>query len=287
MRDGRFLAVEERRDGYPRAGSSAGPPFSGRAQVDQYVAALNAGASSDEALRAAAEADPTGFRRGDQPLASLVVGNPPPGGWAATDRVPPPAARDTSDWPAVQAYPIGTELTVHAVGEDGPGWQLGHGTVVDHPGPQQVVVESPWGTRRTASLTHVKPLNPASSATREPLDDSPVGSLKDEPAVRWARVVEPINPAVLADPHWPALASALERAAVAGYPAAQHLPSLAADIRADEYPARALHYRLIATTEAAAAAEPTASDTALGGTAAPAAADLPGTTSRSQPGPTL
>jgi hypothetical protein len=285
MRDGRFLAVEEGRDGYSRGGSTAGPPFRVRAQVDAYVAALNAGTNSDEALRAAADADPTGFRRAERPFASLVVSNPPPGGWTAADRVPPPTARDTSDWPSVQAYPIGTELSVHAVGEDGPGRQFGHGKVVDHPGPGQVVVESPWGTRRTASLTHVKPLNPAPGAASEPLDGSPVGSLKDEPAARWAPIVERINPAVLADPHWPALASALERAAIAGYPVAERLPLLATGSVPDEYPARALHYRLIAVTEVAVAAGPAASDPVAGRTTAPAT-EAPGTTSRSQPGPT-
>jgi hypothetical protein len=286
MRDGRDIAVEEARDGYPRAGAPAGPPFRVRAQADAYVAALNAGASSDEALRAASRADPSGFRRGDRPLAIPVVNSPPPGGCTAADRVPPTAARDTSDWPSLQAYPIGTELIVHAAGADGPGRQLGHGSVVDHAGPQQVVVESPWGTRRTAPLTHVRPLNPAHSTASEPLDGRPAGSLDEgaDPVARWAPIVERINPAVLADPHWPALAGALERAAIAGYPAAERLTFLTADSAPDEYPARALHYRLIAATEAAAATGPAAGDPAASGPAGPAA-DLPGTASRSQPGP--
>jgi hypothetical protein len=51
-RDGRFMAVEEGPSGRPRGGAG-GQPFPVRAQVDAYVAVLNAGESHTDALRAA------------------------------------------------------------------------------------------------------------------------------------------------------------------------------------------------------------------------------------------
>ena len=94
----------------------------------------------------------------DQPPSptEIALDNPPPGGWTDADRVTTPSTPDTSSYPSAQRYPIGTALTVHAVTADGTaGRRLGHGNVTDHPGPEHVTVESPYGTRRVAHLNHV------------------------------------------------------------------------------------------------------------------------------------
>jgi N12 class adenine-specific DNA methylase len=91
----------------------------------------------------------------------------------------------------------------------------------------------------------------------------------------WRQMAEAIDPTITRDPSWPALAVALQRAQDAGYPARRQLPTLAAEILPDEQPARALHYRLIADTEAAAATGPA---TPAPATRVARPADLPGTT---------
>lgn len=89
---------------------------------------------------------------------------------------------DTSGYPSAQRYPIGSRLTVHAVTDDGTtGRRLGHGVVTDHPGPEHVTVESPYGTRRVAHLDQVSQPNRATSPTsnsptaQPPLTDRSTG----------------------------------------------------------------------------------------------------------------
>jgi hypothetical protein len=205
----------------------------------------------------------------------------PAGGWTDADRVAPaqPAATDT--WPSQQRYPLGTALTVHAIGADGPGRRLGHGTVVDHPSPHHVTVESPYGTRRLAPISHVSPYTdtPTSTSTPDgagghrdpgrpghaassstvshPAEASPVGHEQSRPVPpppgtdalsRWAEHVAdlPHGSRLLSDPSWPRLADALDRAAAQpGYDLAGRLPALAGHLdAADSRPASDLLYLL-------------------------------------------
>jgi hypothetical protein len=242
MRDGRFLAIREGPGGLPQ-GSPIGPAHLTRTQVDAYVAALNAGAGPDQAQHAAYRADPTGYQRSHQPDTNpVVVDNPPPGGWTDAERVDTGRAPDTSSWPSVQRHPIGTPLNVHAVGTDGPGRRLGHGTVTGHIGPYNVLVESPWGTKRAAHIDNVSPYDGAL--------DPPGTTAASSPALhdRWRALAAelPGGQALLADPAWPHLAAALQRAAtVAGYDLTARLPALAAQLPLDERrPASDLLYRL-------------------------------------------
>ena len=81
---------------------------------------------------------------------------------------------DTSGYPSAQRYPIGSRLTVHAVTDDGTtGRRLGHGVVTDHPGPEHVTVESPYGTRRVAHLDQVSQPNRATSPTSNSVTAQP------------------------------------------------------------------------------------------------------------------
>jgi hypothetical protein len=157
----------------------------------------------------------------------------PPGGWTEADRVQP-LSRDTSSYFSAQRYPLGTALTVHAVGEDGPGRRVGHGVVVDHPSPQHVTVESPFGTKRVAPISHV------SAGQPEP---PPVAG--DTPTKRWAAVCDSLDVRITADPHWPALAAQLERAANTGTDVAAVLAQVTTDNPLpDDHAARSLAYRV-------------------------------------------
>ena len=146
----------------------------------------------------------------------------------------PTPANDGSIWPSVQTYPIGTQLAVYGNDPDGPGRQLGHGTVVEHPGPEHVVVESPWGTRRTAALSHVQPVAPAPQTRPAPTGPS-----------RWTSLLEAVHPSITEDPAWPALLALVDRIDSAG----RDIPALIANALRDrplpdEHPARSLDYRL-------------------------------------------
>jgi hypothetical protein len=74
------------------------------------------------------------------------------------------------------------------------------------------------------------------------------GSQRLTPAAayaHWATLADLIHPGLTADPDWPALAAALNRAAAAGYDAAAMLPGLAADPLPERDPGRELHHRLV------------------------------------------
>ena len=165
----------------------------------------------------------------------------PPGGWTDADRVQP-TSRDTSSYLSAQRYPLGTELTVYAVGEDGPGRRLGHGVVVDHPSPHHVTVESPFGTKRVAAISHV------SLADASPIEAKPPGhtpTVGETPAQKWAALCDAVDERITADPHWPALAAQLDRAAAAGTDIGAVLHQVTADnALPEDHPARSLAYRV-------------------------------------------
>jgi hypothetical protein len=165
----------------------------------------------------------------------------PPGGWTDADRVQP-LSRDTSSYLSAQRYPLGTELTVYAVGEDGPGRRLGHGVVVDHPSPHHVTVESPFGTKRVAAISHVS-LSDASPVETKP--PAPTSTAGETPAQKWAALCDAVDERITADPHWPALAAQLERAAAAGTDIGAVLHQVTADnALPEDHPARSLAYRV-------------------------------------------
>jgi len=242
MRDGRFLAIREGPRGLPQ-GSPVGPAHLTRTQVDAYVAALNAGAGPEQAQHAAYRVDPSGYRRGDQPVTnSVVADHPPPGGWTDADRVDPTRGTDTSSWPPVQRHPLGTPLSVHAAGTHGPGRRLGHGTVTGHIGPYNVLVESPWGTKRVAHIDNVSPYDGA----LDPPSTTPPSSPALHDPWRALAAALPGGQQLLDDPAWPHLASALQRAAnLADYDLTGRLYTLAAGLPLDpRRPASDLLYRL-------------------------------------------
>ena len=177
----------------------------------------------------------------------------PSGGWTAADRVQP-VSRDTSSYLSAQRYPLGTQLTVHAVGADGPGRRLSHGVVVDHPTPHHVTVESPSGTKRVAPISHVSrdtvepvdargPVGASGPVAAQPAE--PAQAAGENPAQRWAAVCDRVDARITADAHWPALAAQLERAAATGTDVAAILAQITADdALPGGYPARSLAYRV-------------------------------------------
>lgn len=194
----------------------------------------------------------------NRPERDVAAQRTPPGGWTEADRVPPAQPADTSAYPSAQRFPLGTELTVHAIGDDGPGRRLGHGVVVGYPGPGHVTVESPYGTRRHAPISHVSTdehpaadVNPRSAPTTGITTPRP-----DNPADRWRDIAAALDPRVIQDPHWPALARVLDRIAADGLDVPALLEQVTAE-RAlpDDHPARSLDYRL-----ATVAPDPTAVD---------------------------
>jgi len=134
----------------------------------------------------------------------------PPGGWTDADRVQP-TSRDTSSYLSAHRYPLGTELTLYAVGEDGPGRRLGHGVVVDHPSPHHVTVESHFGTKRVAAFSHV------SLADASPIEAQPPGghtpTVSETPAQKWTALCDAVDERITADPHWPRSSTASPLAA--------------------------------------------------------------------------
>jgi hypothetical protein len=166
----------------------------------------------------------------------------PPGGWTDADRVQP-TSRDTSRYLSAQRHPLGTDLTVYAVGEDGPGRRLGPGVVVDHPSPHHVTVESPFGTKRVAAISHVRLADASPIEAQSPGGHTPTAS--ETPAQKWAAQCDAVDERITADPHWPALASQLDRAATAGTDIGAVLHQVTADNRLPEdHPARSLAYRV-------------------------------------------
>ncbi len=178
--------------------------------------------------------------RAANPATAMEVA--PPGGWTDADRVQP-TSRDTSSYLSAQRYPLGTELTVYAVGEDGPGRRLGHGVVVNHPGPHHVTVESPFGTKRVAAMSHVS-LTDASPIEAQSLGGhTPTAS--ETPAQKWAAQCDAVDERITADPHWPALAAQLDRAAAGGTDVGAVLQQVTADnALPEDHPARSLAYRV-------------------------------------------
>ena len=184
----------------------------------------------------------------------------PPGGWTDADRVRPTQPVDISSYPSAQRFPLGTELTVHAIGDQGPGRRLGHGVVVGYPGPDHVTVESCHGTRRHTPITRVRVDGtppPAPSPTPTPaVTPATAADAPPTPGQRWHDIAAAVDPRVPQDPHWPALARVLDRIDANG----GDVPSLLAQVTTDralppDHPARSLDYRL-----ANAAPDPAAAD---------------------------
>jgi hypothetical protein len=131
---------------------------------------------------------------------------------------------------------------VYAAGEDGPGRRLGHGVVVDHPSPYHVTVESPFGTKRVAAISHVS-LSDASSIEAKQPDHMSTGV--ETPAQKWATLCDAVDERITADPHWPALAAQLDRAAATGTDIGAVLQQVTADnALPEDHPARSLAYRV-------------------------------------------
>ena len=91
--------------------------------------------------------------------------------------------------------------------------------------------------RRTVA---VRILQIATDLESDPDENQPVADLA------WEAVAERIDPRLVQGPDWPPLATALDRAAAAGYDIAHRLAALAAGAPLPgRHPARELHWRLL------------------------------------------
>jgi len=157
----------------------------------------------------------------------------PPGGQAEPGRVRAAAPTD-SGYPPAMRYPPGPEPAVDDGAENGPGLRPGHGSAVDHPAPEHVIVHCPDGIRACAprSLVNPAPAPPAAASAPEGLH-------------RWTEICTAIDPRVASDPHWPALAAHLDRIDATGQDVAALLRQVTvSQALPAEHPARSLDYRL-------------------------------------------
>ncbi|WP_375481062.1 helicase-related protein [uncultured Jatrophihabitans sp.] len=222
-------------------------------RIDQDPSLTNVTVDGQPHLGQSADAPTTAPPR-DHVEGNAPMQQAPPGGWTEADRVHPAQPRDTSTYRSAQQFPLGTTATVHAVTENGGGGRrLGHGRVVDHPSPNHVIVESPYGTRRVAHLNQVsRPTEPPSAPPSAPAPAQPPAA-ED----RWAAVCRAIDPRVLQDPHWPALAQSLDRIVAGGHDVEQLLHEVTSRRGLPEgNPARSLDYRLADAAPDVAAAAP-------------------------------
>ena len=119
-----------------------------------------------------------------------------------------------------------------------------------HPRPQR---QTPRPVPQPAGVPHPPP-RPGRRVHRPPRPLRPPPQAPT-PTERWRDLADRTDKRLARDPHWPALAAALERADTAGYDVAAHLRRLANQRPLpDLHPARTLHHRL--TTEAEAALTP-------------------------------
>lgn len=89
--------------------------------------------------------------------------------------------------------------------------------------------------------------------TVEPPQPPPTPDGEPLASRRWQHLAHILDPRLLDDPHWRALAAALDRVALAGVDVDTTLTStLAHGPLPDEHPARTLHYRLVDVCDAAA-----------------------------------
>ena len=97
----------------------------------------------------------------------------------------------------------------------------------------------------------------------DPTPDPEAGPVPTLAALRWHRTCLALDPRLLTDPHWPALAGALDRVELAGVNVTTTLAEvLTQGSLPEEHTARTLHYRLIqgyaaATTPYTVAPQPT------------------------------
>ena len=104
--------------------------------------------------------------------------------------------------------------------------------------------------RRSARLTEQlsRPDRTAEPATAATGGEPGVAA----PGSRWVECCRHLDRRLVTDPHWPALASALDRAAATGLDVPATLTALTREQDpAETHPARTLHYQLIASCEAA------------------------------------
>jgi hypothetical protein len=104
----------------------------------------------------------------------------------------------------------------------------------------------------------------------------------------WTDLAATIDERLTQSPDWPALSSALDRAAASGYDVENKLPQLAArDDLPERHPARDLQYRLLADCDAAVPDTDTGSGAADGRSAGrPPDPNVSGSAARDVPGPT-
>jgi hypothetical protein len=104
----------------------------------------------------------------------------------------------------------------------------------------------------------------------------------------WTGLAATIDERLTQGPDWPALSSALDRAAASGYDVETNLPRLAArDDLPERHPARDLQYRLMADCDSALPDTDTGSGPADGRSAGrPLDLHVPGSAARDVPGPT-
>lgn len=101
-------------------------------------------------------------------------------------------------------------------------------------------------------------------------DAPPPASGQAAPTRRWLPLVGRVDPRLPHDPHWAALADALDRADRSGYDITANLPRLATHPPLpDRHTARTLHSRLAAETEAALTPPPTPRTATSAATAEP------------------
>ncbi len=138
--------------------------------------------------------------------------------------------------------------------------------------------------RRSARLTEElsRPDPPTDNPSPEGAADQAEPS---PPGHRWYETCHRLDRRLVTDPHWPALAAALDRAAASGLDVPATLSALTHDRPGGEpHPARTLHYRLIATCDAAITPRPAPS--AIPPTpAVPSRAALPPTRASPHPAP--
>jgi hypothetical protein len=135
---------------------------------------------------------------------------------------------------------------VHSADPDGPGRQLGYGTVVGHPG-RSTSSSNPPGGRPPHSSAQLRTANRghhAGRARRRQRTHHPLG----------APLEQQQHPTVTADPHWPARAALLDRIHRV-HRAGGDVPALIDHVTRDQglptdNPARSLDYRLSDTMPA-------------------------------------
>ncbi|HEV7195789.1 MAG TPA: hypothetical protein VGN19_07610, partial [Pedococcus sp.] len=95
---------------------------------------------------------------------------------------------------------------------------------------------------RVAAISYVRVGDSSPVETKPPAPTSTAG---ETPAQKWAALCDAVDERITSDPHWPALAAQLDRAAAAGTDIGAVLHQVTADnALPDDHPARSLAYRV-------------------------------------------